>query len=243
MVGVSSAAQLSLARMARPFPQIGPKRWSGRPRQLEHDVTLRLRGSSDLYAFNQIFVAEEYACLQEITGVAVVLDLGANIGLSAACFLNYFPGSRVIAVEPDERNVEMCRLNLSRYGERVMLLHGAAWSECGRMSLSRGTFRDGLEWSTQVTSDAGEVEAWDMSALIAIAGAPIDLLKVDIERAELEVFSGDVGWLDSVKNICIELHGDDCRDVFFRALADYGYDPTQSGELTIFRNLRRKCGA
>ncbi len=234
MVGCSSAAQLSVAHIAN----LGPAFWRGRPEQLEHDVTLRLRGSSDFAVFKDIFIAQPYACLRDLADVSVVLDLGANVGLSAAYFLNLFPNSRVLAVEPDERNVAVCRLNLSGYGDRATVLQGAAWSECGYVNLLRGEFRDGREWATQVAAGDGDVKAWDMPALIAMAGAPIDLLKVDIERAETELFSGDVHWLDSVRNICIELHGDDCRDVFFRAMAQYEYDLSESGELTICRNLR-----
>jgi hypothetical protein len=43
-----------------------------------------------------------------------------------------------------------------------------------------------------------------------------------------------------VRNICIELHGPDCREVFLRALETFEYDLEYSGELTICRNLRQK---
>jgi hypothetical protein len=67
----------------------------------------------------------------------------------------------------------------------------------------------------------------------------VDLLKVDIERAELSVFwRSAASWLHKVRNICIELHGKDCEDVFFDALKDFDYELGRSGELTICRNLR-----
>jgi hypothetical protein len=81
--------------------------------------------------------------------------------------------------------------------------------------------------------------------LLSLAGATcIDLLKIDIERSEIEVFnSGASAWLDKVRNICIELHGPDCERAFLNALADFDYDVTASGELTICRNLRRRTAA
>ena len=69
----------------------------------------------------------------------------------------------------------------------------------------------------------------------------VDLLKVDIERSELELFgSSSSAWLPKVRNICIELHGRDCTEVFLDALKGFDYEPGRSGELTLSINLRRK---
>jgi FkbM family methyltransferase len=194
--------------------------------------------------FGQIFDKEEYRCLRDLENVSVVMDLGANVGFSSAYFLSCFPKSRVVAVEPDERNVAICRINLQPFGDRALLLHGAAWAASMRLCLSKGNFGDGREWATQVSKpsddSAGDVQAWDVGSLIdMVGGAEVDLLKVDIERAELAVF-GDTAkqWLPRIRNICIELHGLDCQGAFFSALADFDYELEYSGELTICRNLR-----
>ncbi|MGC9157917.1 MAG: hypothetical protein ACP5FH_02910 [Terracidiphilus sp.] len=42
------------------------------------------------------------------------------------------------------------------------------------------------------------------------------------------------------RNIRIELHGPDCRETFFQALAGYDYEWETSGELTLCKNLRLK---
>ena len=78
-----------------------------------------------------------------------MLDLGANAGFSSAYFLSVFPKARIVAVEPDERNLAICRANLAPYGDRVLLLHGAAWSRIATLRLLKGT-GDGLECATQV---------------------------------------------------------------------------------------------
>jgi hypothetical protein len=47
--------------------------------------------------------------------------------------------------------------------------------------------------------------------------AQVDLMKIDIEGAETTVFRIDVSnWLGRVRNICIELHGQACRDLRVR---------------------------
>lgn len=85
----------------------------------------------------------------------------------------------------------------------------------------------------------GDVEAVDLASVIDMFGSPIDLLKMDIEKAECLVFgSGDLRWLRQVSNIAIELHGPQAREVFFQALDGFSYESVESGELTICRNLR-----
>ena len=84
-----------------------------------------------------------------------------------------------------------------------------------------------------------------MGSLIELGGAEAaDLLKVDIERAELEIFGETAkAWLPRVRNICIELHGPDCEEAFFSALADFDYELDHAGELTICRNIQPKTEA
>jgi len=176
-----------------------------------------------------------------------VLDLGANVGYSSAYFLSRFPDSRVVAVEPDDRNIIVCRENLKPYGDRAILLHAAVWAERTELCVSKGTFGDGREWATQVVQPRGgangDVQGWDVGSLIDMGGsASVDLLKVDIERAELAVFGQSAQeWIPRVRNICIELHGPDCEKAFFDALSGFDYELGHSGELTMCRNIRAKA--
>ena len=202
-----------------------PPLWRIRPRQVDHPLQARLRGSSDLSVFEQIFIDQEYFCLRDLDEPFLVLDLGANVGYSSAYFLNVYPKARIVAVEPDEWNLAICKANLLPYGDRVLLLHGAAWSRPTTLRLLRGTFADGREWTTQVEEFTEEgtsasVQAWDVGTLIDMCGGSmVDLLKVDIERAELSVFGeGASCWLERIRNICIELHGRESEEVFFAAL-------------------------
>jgi FkbM family methyltransferase len=242
--GLLILVRWNLLRMASKIGFSEPPTWNLQP------LTARLRGSSDMQVFEQIFLYEEYSCLDDLEDPVWILDLGSNVGYTSAYLLSHFPKVRVIAVEPDGRNVAICRNNLSPYGDRARILHGAVWSESTELRLITGAFRDGLEWSTQVgelvDSDATTetIKAWDVGSLIDMnGGAMLDLLKVDIEGAELTVF-GDTAqaWLHRVKNICIELHGDECKEVFFRALEGFDYDLHHFGELTICRNLQSKTG-
>lgn len=219
-------------------------KWKARPHQVKEPLAVCLAATSDLRVFEQIFLWEEYSCLRNLEGVSLIMDLGANVGFSSAYFLSCFPNARVVAVEPDARNVAACRENLKPYGDRSLVLHGAVWSECTRVCLSENGGAEGREWARQVEQpqlpERGDIEAWDVQTLIDMTGKQtVDLLKVDIERGELAMFGPAARtWLTRIRNICIELHGQDCREAFFSALADFTCDLSYAGELTICRNLR-----
>ena len=242
-VGVRSALRRIFIRVLQNLGFPEPESWRVRPHQALHPLIARLRNSSDMDVFHQIFTAEEYSPLKNMKNISLVLDLGANVGYSSVYFLSCFPNAIVVAVEPDEFNVEVCRINLKPYGDRALLLHGAVWTERTMLCLSRGSYGDGREWATQVVLPSrdrvGYVQAWDVGSLIDMAGAEmVDLLKVDIERAELAVFGESAKtWIPRVRNICIELHGPDCQKAFFNALAGFDYELEYSGELTICRNI------
>jgi FkbM family methyltransferase len=209
----------------------------------EHPLFMRT-GSSDREVLGQIFIERGYdpvAMLQPRT----ILDLGANSGYSSAYFLSKCPAASVVAVEPDPGNYAICCRNLEPYGGRAKLVHGAAWPERANLALDRGNWRDGREWATQVKLAEGKaalsesIDGYDMPTLIGLCGGvEIDLLKIDIEGSELELFSRNTeSWLPRVKHLCIELHGPDCEAVFFRALSGYSYNLSLTGELTVCSDL------
>jgi hypothetical protein len=55
------------------------------------------------------------------------------------------------------------------------------------------------------------------------------ILKIDIEGGEKELFSGDVGWLDRIPLLIIELHdwllpGEANSQNFLRAISSFNFD-------------------
>src|SRR5689334_12581239 len=64
------------------------------------EVLLRL-GTTDVAAFEHVFIQKEYDLLLA-TEPSVIIDAGANVGMSAVYFAQRYPGAKIIAVEPDE---------------------------------------------------------------------------------------------------------------------------------------------
>ena len=196
-------------------------------------------GTSDLYVFQQIYVAREYSCLDHLKDDScLIVDCGANVGYSSAYFLSRFPSSYVIAVEPDPGNFEVLERNLAPYAGRYRAIRSAVWSE--RLGLVLGeTPRSGQEWARQVRpalpGEKASMQAMDIGTLLKDSGfAKIRVLKIDIERAEAAVFSANYeSWLANVDNIMIELHGEECRDIFMKAISTESFDVSECGELTV----------
>jgi FkbM family methyltransferase len=213
-----------------------------KPPDLLYPVTVGINPISDEYVFDQLFIHHEYAAVSDhLKHQRVILDLGANVGYASAFLASKYPEARILAVEPDFRNFELCCQNLKPYGDRIQVLKGAVWSICSRLTLSHEL---GGGMGAQVVAAEGgsgaEVAAWDVPALLEMARAEIaDLVKIDIEGSEAELFAVEaLRWLPRVRNICIELHDQQCRDIFFEALTGFDYELVEIGESTMCLNLR-----
>jgi len=211
-----------------------------------HPLSVRLGKTSDLRVFEDIFLVDEYACLRALKDVFLVLDLGANVGFSSAYFLSSFPKAKVVAVEPDADNCTVCAANLAPYGSRAVLVCGAVWTRRTKLRFSETSVGIGNEWGRQMEESPqmdAAVEAWDVASLIDMGGfEKADMVKIDIEGGEAAIFGhgADKSWLSRVRNICIELHGQECKDAFFKALEGFDYELSYSHELTICTGLRVK---
>lgn len=214
------------------------------PRRIKFPLIVR-RSASDIEVFKQIYIFREYACLEDLPDVRLVIDCGANVGYSSAYFLSVFPQAVVIAIEPDPGNFSMLQRNLSRYGARATCIQAGVWSQPAQLVLSPVPYSDGREWSRQVRvcapGESSEFEGVDIGTLLARSGHQhISLLKVDVEGAEAVIFAENFqSWLDHVDAIAIELHDDSMfgngSDVFQAAIRDQNFKISRSGELTICR--------
>jgi FkbM family methyltransferase len=83
--------------------------------QLPNRVQLVLR-TQDMPMLFEIFKREDYRLPIEksLDESAIVVDLGANIGLASVFFQqNYYPNARFIAVEPSPKNIVLLEKNLA----------------------------------------------------------------------------------------------------------------------------------
>jgi len=186
------------------------------------DIKLRQQGS-DRYTLKEIVVEEVYRPVTQHVpkDIGHVIDLGANIGLASLYLLNHFPSARVFAVEANPVTFQVLQSNLQRFcaSGRAGLLNAAAWHS--QVELAGFNDRSDDHYSRfQVASttdaDNAAIAGLPMKNIIDKSGFPdVDLLKVDIEGAETAIFARDVEWLDRVRCIAIEFHGDSRLDSKF----------------------------
>jgi FkbM family methyltransferase len=173
--------------------------------------------------------------------VATIVDAGANIGTASMYFLENFPNARVFSIEPDPGNFSMMAKNVGSYGSRAVPICRALWPTNEELTLKYGVFRDGGEWSTQVSSEkstqGNKVSGVSVTELMnEYSLTEIDILKIDIEGAEKHIFnSSSAEWIAKVHCIAIELHDEECRQNFKDAIRPFGGTVIQLGEVTIWR--------
>jgi FkbM family methyltransferase len=179
------------------------------------DISLRERGS-DLATFHEIAEEEVYApVLKAVEAFQTVIDLGANIGLASLYLAHNSPTCRILCVEPNCESYELLVRNvhkLNRSG-RCRTLKAAVWGTHQRLAPNHKAPPDRYSMFTVRVASANEpsaVEGYTMTEILDYSGFDrVDLLKVDIEGAERELFSTqDLSWLARVGAIAIEFHED-----------------------------------
>ena len=142
----------------------------------------------DVWTLSEIFCREDYRAGSE---TAVVVDVGSNIGLSGLYFLTRNASCRCYLFEPDPRNVQRLRENLSGLDGRWSLEEAAVGPTGGVVSFGREpTGRYGAVGAS--TPDTIEVRCLSiddvLEDVLAREGA-IDVLKIDTEGLEADTVS------------------------------------------------------
>lgn len=233
---------VSLARI-----QFGPpqKVYRLRIQQCRHPIYVRGRSTSDTNVLYEIMVHGEYDLLNDLDAPQSVIDGGANIGMTALYLLTRYPSARIVCVEPFAGSFEICCQNLEPYGTRATAIQGAIWPEEGSLCLDRGRSDTTNRVRSAAAGETGSTKTLTMKSLISLIGGSVDLLKLDVEGSEKEIFGPCAAeWLPGVRNIIIELRGKHCEDRFFGALAPFEYEISHrnsaGGMVCFLRNLRPK---
>ncbi|MCB1209982.1 MAG: FkbM family methyltransferase, partial [Verrucomicrobiales bacterium] len=132
-----------------------------------------------------------------------ILDGGANIGLAAIFFCQKYPGARVTCFEADPDVAVYLRKNLAAAGaETVEVVEAALWSEDGSLTFSG----EGSDAGRVGESGAGKTQQVRAVRLSPFLNERIDLLKLDIEGAEMAVLRECQNALGQVQRIFVEYH-------------------------------------
>jgi FkbM family methyltransferase len=169
-------------------------------------------GSSDWLVLDEICIREGYReVFDRVGSPKSIVDLGSNIGCSIRLWASQFPEARVVGVEPDSGNLEICKRNLVAFARNCRVINAFAGSEQGFAEVNRDReaweFRVG-EYVNEPTSQSVPVMTMQCLLEQANSSAKVDLVKCDIEGGEVDLFRSNTEWLKHVKCLIVELHGD-----------------------------------
>lgn len=157
-----------------------------------------------------------------------ILDCGANIGLSALFYKREYPQARITAYEADPILATQLARNLRvNHAADVDVVASAVWIDNGVVSFSaQGADAGSLDRFARGTEEARiQVPSCRLADVVAVE--TIDLLKLDIEGAEVDVLRDIAPHLRNVRAMQIEVHEfrADCRHLpeVLTMLADAGF--------------------
>ncbi|MBY0313341.1 MAG: FkbM family methyltransferase [Phycisphaerales bacterium] len=226
---------------AERFARVWNDQWSNdqplsvHPRAVGGRAILIRPRTTDAQVVDDTFVGLYHLPPIPLAPDACVLDLGANIGCTAMHLATLAPRGRVLAVEMDGGNAAQARRNLAPLGDRVHVLHAAAWDTETTIAYS-GTEAWGLRVASLGPDPRApgppesskhqelQVRAMPVEAMLEECRMPrVDYAKVDIEGAEAVVVTGGARWLGAVRMIKVEYHAPATRETIGEALAHAGF--------------------
>lgn len=164
--------------------------------------------AGDLAILYEIFWQKAYDRFTiDYASLETIVDLGANIGLASLFFNSVSPQARILAVEPEHKNFVVLQKNLNRLinTENVKAIQAAVNYVDGPLYLKKERYA----FNTKVNNSfLGEtIEGISLNTLFKRYNlCKVDLLKIDVEGFEHQIFSENLEWIEKVKNIIIEIH-------------------------------------
>lgn len=175
--------------------------------------TLRFPSSRALrQLYEEIFLGGHYHLDRITTGRPVIVDGGANIGVSVIYFKLHYPHARIVCFEPSPVSVSFLRENVSRNGLTGVEIHEVALGRCpGEGSLVGSGLSASIEppSARNVTSEVRDqderVEVVPLSQYMA-QFERVDVLKLDIEGSEQAVIEDLGNQLSKIEQVTMEYH-------------------------------------
>lgn len=192
--------------------------------------------TSDVTAIVQTLIRQEYGQLPGSFAPRWIVDGGGYIGDASLYYLNRYPNSRVVMVEPNPPSYAMAQLNLAPYDARVITYPMGLWSQPTRLALHDDFFTAHLV----AANGQGQVECIDLISLMQIHHVDRwDLVKLDVEHAEAEIILNHSDqWLSATRVLVVEFHTTDIQERCTARLAEKGFQGFVYRELCYFINRR-----
>jgi FkbM family methyltransferase len=161
--------------------------------------------SASFYGMYKDIIEREIYKFSSSTTSPLIIDCGANIGLSVLYFKKLYPDSRIIAFEADPKVFRILKTNISNHKfENITLMNNAVSNGSGIVKF----LTEGADGGRVITHDRSYEKLINVESisLRSFLENTVDFLKIDIEGTELDVITDCKDKLYNVKRIFIEYH-------------------------------------
>lgn len=204
------------------------------------------QNTSDQSTFKQIFDAKEYE-IKYLFIPKTIIDAGANVGLAAVYYAQRYPKAKIYSIEPEASNITVLKKNVKSY-KQVVCLPNALHHTAGEILeiVDKGTGNWGFVTKaasdvTDVKTIVSSVKTVSIQSIVEMHNIPIiDILKIDIEGAEMALFERNYeNWLPKTRCLIIELHNrfyPGCQERVFNVMSKFDFTHFKNGENWVFIN-------
>lgn len=214
-----------------------------RPSSFFLGTNLITRGGITAYArrnsddFELLFFPREPAIQKYFNAIRdgeVFVDVGSNVGYYALKVKGANPNSRVIAIEahPETYRALLRNVNANRFD--IVCVNKAVYKSKGDISFYEHGGWSGLGSIYKKSEKTLTVEADTLDSILSNQGVHADIIKIDIEGAELDALQGAFESLKNARMVIIEIHNDNLIPAS-QTLEKIGYNITveNNGEYII----------
>lgn len=157
---------------------------------------------SFIWQYKEIFVDESYK-FECNSSSPVIVDCGANIGLSALYFNEQYKNAEIHCIEADPEIAKILARNLANNQVKANIIAKAAWiDDKGVVFASEGSDSGSIDTNA---SQGNRIDSIDMKSFLE-SFEKIDFLKMDIEGAENIVIPHCKTALAKVDKLFLEYH-------------------------------------
>lgn len=166
-------------------------------------ITIEYNDSTALIGmYNEIILQECYKFVP-ISDNPIIIDCGANIGVSVLYFHKTITNASIFAFEADPNVYKILSANCTKNNSKANLIQKAVWITNDETLNFGGIGAD--SGSLYATDNIIEVKSIRLKDYIE-SFSEIELLKIDIEGAEIDVIRDCANSLSHINKVFIEYH-------------------------------------
>ncbi len=180
---------------------------------------------SSIDIYTEIFRRKAHSILPQFSGKRdrVIFDIGANEGFYTLRIKQNNPSAKIVAVEANPSAFEILKKNVTTNKlEDVILINKALTSTIGKVTFeivpevsAIGALDMRVQkrpWLRKEIIRKVNIEGVTLERICKDTGIEeIDLLKLDVEGAELEILRSSIDLLENIKKIVVEYHTPELR--------------------------------